>query len=309
METESIKDAVTENTKQSIGIGLSSHVDTSTSTQNAATKDDDMTNPMDIDTAESTDPIIAEMGDNNAPSEKIITDNRTDKSSEILERVLYRLTAGLPKCELNLIVQESNDCEVALLEEIRMLEEALVTLSKDEGDAEIIDGIQDDERTAVALQNMLESPITTLDRFYTASAVLGRLRNDMAVPSASNMKAPNRTATEKASLAVESNEDKAFNEFTDPNSPLHLIYTETVVDPETLLALWKKISMNRAAFVFKRPVKSDEAPGYTDRIYFPMDLSLVRKRIITNNIQTYVDFHNALALISHNCVKYNGTTT
>ena len=268
-----------------------------------------MTNPMDIDTAESTDPIMAEMRDNNAPSEKIITDNRTDKSSEILERVLYRLTAGLPKCELNLIVQESNDCEVALLEEIRMLEEALVTLSKDEGDAEITDGIQDDERTAVALQNMLESPITTLDRFYTASAVLGRLRNDMAVPSASNLKAPNRTATEKASLAVESNEDKAFNEFTDPNSPLHLIYTETVVDPETLLALWKKISMNRAAFVFKRPVKSDEAPGYTDRIYFPMDLSLVRKRIITNNIQTYVDFHNALALISHNCVKYNGTTT
>ena len=268
-----------------------------------------MTNPMDIDTAESTDPIMAEMGDNNAPSEKIITDNRTDKSSEILERVLYRLTGGLPKCELNLIVQESNDCEVALLEEIRMLEEALVTLSKDEGDAEITDGIQDDERTAVALQNMLESPITTLDRFYTASAVLGRLRNDMAVPSASNLKAPNRTATEKASLAVESNEDKAFNEFTDPNSPLHLIYTETVVDPETLLALWKKISMNRAAFVFKRPVKSDEAPGYTDRIYFPMDLSLVRKRIITNNIQTYVDFHNALALISHNCVKYNGTTT
>ena len=309
METESKKDAVTENTKQSIGIGLSSHVDTSTSTQNAATKDDDMTNPMDIDTAESTDPIMAEMGDNNAPSEKIITDNRTDKSSEILERVLYRLTGGLPKCELNLIVQESNDCEVALLEEIRMLEEALVTLSKDEGDAEITDGIQDDERTAVALQNMLESPITTLDRFYTASAVLGRLRNDMAVPSASNMKASNQIATEKASLAVESNEDKAFNEFTDPNSPLHLIYTETVVDPETLLALWKKISMNRAAFVFKRPVKSDEAPGYTDRIYFPMDLSLVRKRIITNNIQTYVDFHNALALISHNCVKYNGTTT
>ena len=309
METESKKDAVTENTKQSIGIGLSSYVDTSTSTQNAATKDDDMTNPMDIDTAESTDPIMAEMRDNNAPSEKIITDNRTDKSSEILERVLYRLTAGLPKCELNLIVQESNDCEVALLEEIRMLEEALVTLSKDEGDAEITDGIQDDERTAVALQNMLESPITTLDRFYTASAVLGRLRNDMAVPSASNMKASNQIATEKASLAVESNEDKAFNEFTDPNSPLHLIYTETVVDPETLLALWKKISMNRAAFVFKRPVKSDEAPGYTDRIYFPMDLSLVRKRIITNNIQTYVDFHNALALISHNCVKYNGTTT
>ena len=309
METESKKDAVTENTKQSIGIGLSSYVDTSTSTQNAATKDDDMTNPMDIDTAESTDPIMAEMRDNNAPSEKIITDNRTDKSSEILERVLYRLTGGLPKCELNLIVQESNDCEVALLEEIRMLEEALVTLSKDEGDAEITDGIQGDETAAVALQNMLESPITTLDRFYTASAVLGRLRNDMAVPSASNMKAPNRTATEKASPAVESNEDKAFNEFTDPNNPLHLIYTETVVDSETLLVLWKKISMNRAAFVFKRPVKSDEAPGYTDRIYFPMDLSLVRKRIITNNIQTYVDFHNALALISHNCVKYNGTTT
>jgi Bromodomain len=58
--------------------------------------------------------------------------------------------------------------------------------------------------------------------------------------------------------------------------------------------------------VFKRPVRSEDAPGYTERIVFPMELSLIRKRIVANNIQTFADLHGALGLISHNCVKYNG---
>jgi len=37
-----------------------------------------------------------------------------------------------------------------------------------------------------------------------------------------------------------------------------------------------------------------------------MDLGLIRKRIVARNIQTLADLHGAVALISHNCVKYNG---
>jgi hypothetical protein len=238
----------------------------------------------------------------------------SDKSSDILERVLYRLTGGLPKCELNLIVQESKECEVALLEEIHMLEEALTAFTKVESeDTEVmVDAVTNsDDKNALLntelLQSLVESSITPLDGYYTASALLGRLRNDMAVPSASSLKNIDPITTTTATITTAlSNEEKAFTEFINPNSPFHTMYTKTIVEQETSLALWKKISMNRAAFVFKRPVKSEEAPGYTDRIYFPMDLSLIRKRILTNNIQTYIDFHNALALISHNCVKYNG---
>jgi hypothetical protein len=221
---------------------------------------------------------------------------------------------------LNLIVQESNECEAALLEEIRILEEALVDLTKADGDdtAMLVDGVQcatstsdTDDKTDMnteLIQSMVESQLTPLDRYYTAAALLGRLRNDMAIPSVLSTKTANPTVTTTpVASAEETTEVKAFNEFMDPTSRLYTIYTKTIVDQETLLSLWKKISMNRAAFVFKRPVKSDEAPGYTDRIFFPMDLSLIRKRILTNNIQTYIDFHNALALISHNCVKYNGT--
>jgi Bromodomain len=54
-------------------------------------------------------------------------------------------------------------------------------------------------------------------------------------------------------------------------------------------------------------VKPEEAPGYTDRIKFPMDLSLIRKMIVTRRyVTSYADLHQYIALISHNCCKYNG---
>ncbi len=49
-----------------------------------------------------------------------------------------------------------------------------------------------------------------------------------------------------------------------------------------------------------------DAPGYSDRILFPMDLSLVRKMITSQQIQSLEDLHTKIALICHNCVKFNG---
>ncbi len=323
MEAESKIDAVVAQSKPSNDTETS-HTDVDTTSTTSATvpldRTNDMTNHMDIDPVETPTAIGNETVDRQAPEANSNNNSSTDiigATPEVLERVLYRLTGGLPKCELHLIVQESNQCEVALLEEIRILEEALAVISKDDDDTEMkVDGIptadgSNDDPTTTSLHILLESQnLSPLDRFYTASALMGRLRDDMAVPSISSTKDRNHSATTTTTMtspALESEVETALEEFMDPNSPFNGIYTKTIVDQETLLSLWKKISTNRAAFVFKRPVKSEEAPGYTDRIAFPMDLSLIRKRIITNNIQTYIDFHHALALISHNCVKYNGT--
>ena len=160
----------------------------------------------------------------------------------------------------------------------------------------------DPENTDDALNQLLDSPITPLDRFLTLSALMGRLRQDFILPSPL---AVNSTPCEIHSAL---NEERTIEEVTGISSPLIETYKK-IMSSDALLAVWRKISSNRVAFVFKRPVKSEEAPGYTDRILFPMDLSLIRKRIITGNIQTFKDLHMALGLISHNCVKYNGRET
>jgi Bromodomain len=225
-------------------------------------------------------------------------DSPNDDFERMVESALYRCTAGLPKRELRLLIQEVNECEALLLEDIRILEEALNEQSPDE-----------DPSKSSVVSILLESPLTPLDRYGTVSALLGRLRQDMAVPSLSSINGSNINATSSTKpvpSAVE--EEKLWQPLTQESHPLSNVYSQVIVPSNSLLNLWKKISSNRAAFVFKRPVKSEEAPGYTDRIHFPMDLSLIRQRIVTNNIQTYADLHRALGLISHNCVKYNGTS-
>jgi len=48
------------------------------------------------------------------------------------------------------------------------------------------------------------------------------------------------------------------------------------------------------------------APGYKERILFPMDLSLVRKMIVARMIKSFASLHQRVGLICHNCVKFNG---
>lgn len=55
-----------------------------------------------------------------------------------------------------------------------------------------------------------------------------------------------------------------------------------------------------------RVVPSSPAPGYKERILFPMDLSLVRKMIVSRMIKSFSSLHQRVALICHNCVKFNG---
>jgi hypothetical protein len=203
----------------------------------------------------------------------------------LLESTLARLARGLPKRELKLMVSEADECEALLLKDIEVLEKAL------EGNSEGDD-----------LDAILEVPLTPLDRYWTASALLGRLRGDLSVPSIHTVPGgPNLLPPPKP------------GNVGDPSALVALlknpIYTKQHATTIDLLATWKKISSHRTALVFKKAVKGEDAPGYTDRIVFPMDLSLIRKMIVARKVQSFADMHQYVGLISHNCVKYNGRET
>lgn len=211
----------------------------------------------------------------------------SDSSKDLIENALFRFTKGMPRRELEMMVQESAECETLLLQDIEILEKALA------GTIEI---------SSADIQAILDSPLTPLDRFWSASALMGRLRNDMLVKPP-----PNSVALEPAAGATRGpkrvDDEGKIQTILQKNAKL---YSEDIIPTQTLLALWKKISSSKTALVFKKPVRDEEAPGYSDRIKFPIDLSLIRKRIIANDIQTFASFHEAIGLISHNCVKYNG---
>lgn len=259
----------------------------------------------------------------------------------LLDQVLFRLTEGIPRMELKSMVREADDCERALIQEIQVLEEALKreqagasgatdsaaaapkaeattdttkagdkandssTKSSGEGPKALEAKIQQDLDKQVNI--ITENPYNPLDRCFTLSALLGRLRDDLALPSTRK--------PSPAALAASSNtsKKKKANSNPAPTYPQLVAladnpaYTRVHPDPPTqLLHVWRKIASHRTAMVFRRPVKPEEAPGYAERILFPMDLSLVRKMIVARILTSYSEVHQRIRLISHNCVKYNG---
>lgn len=212
----------------------------------------------------------------------------SDGTNELIDNTLYRFTKGMPRRELEMILQESVDCETLLQQEIEILEKA-VAGTIDSSNAEV--------------QAILESPLTPLDQFWSASALMGRLRNDMLVkPPPNGVGFESTTGATRGPKRVD--DERKLQSFLMEHAKL---YAEDIIPTQTLLALWKRVSSSKTALVFKKPVRDEEAPGYSDRIKFPIDLSFIRKRIVANDIQTFSSFHEAVGLISNNCVKYNGT--
>lgn len=226
----------------------------------------------------------------------------------LLEQSLYRLTEGIPQQELRLMVTEAKASEEALKQEIKQLEEGLSNEQPKEST----------KKSPVDI--MLESEFTPPDRYFTVSALLGRLRDDLATPLPPNSTLPALRAQhgllqqpQKKKKATPSENPPLENPLSDLEKQKRLLaldqnpeYRREHEGPTALLNLWKKISTHRTSVVFRRPVNPKEAPGYTDRIPFPMDLSLIRKMIVARMIKTYAELHQRIGLICHNCVKYNG---
>lgn len=208
---------------------------------------------------------------------------------KLIPPTLFRLTDGLPIQELHQMVAEAKDCEAALLADICLLEKAL---QKNES-------LLSEPETAV-VSRMLTTEMTPPDRFFTISSPMGRLRDPLAPPlpptaarRAGGKRKHDKQVAERYSALLS----------LDSNPEYHRRHT----DPTQLLAAWKRLSSHRTAAVFRRPVNPKEAPGYTDRILFPIDLQLIRKMIgAPLQISSYCDLHLKLLLICHNCVKFNG---
>jgi hypothetical protein len=299
----------------------------------------------------------------------------------LLSASLFRMTDGIPKRELKLIITEAEECQKALQEELDMLKKALeVEQQRKKNDAAAASaaaatasgvGPNDDnaftmdDETEAAVTSMLESESTPPDQFWTLSALLGRLRHDLTTPlpphsqisvareqnglgpleaqlarkippylkkkrgsllnsqslggTGSGATTPVSGSGRSTPVAVSfasgggggggssssSVEISQFQRLLDIDE--HPLYTREHENPDmTLMSLWKKISMHKSSLVFRKPVNPKEAPGYTDRIMFPMDLSVMRKLIMARTIRSYKDFSQRIALICHNCVKYNG---
>jgi hypothetical protein len=220
--------------------------------------------------------------------------------NEMIAPSLFRLTEGLPRKELEIMLSEAKDCEAALEKEIKQLEEA--SQSKETSNE-------------AAVSIMLASEITPPDRYYSVSALLGRLRDPLSVktlwqqaqqgPMAQQIQP---TKKKRPATPVPGDDKLRLIERQKLLLSLdkHPEYRAPHVDSTQLLATWKRISAHRTATVFRRPVNPKEAPGYQHRILFPIDLSLIRKMLTAGMITSYSDLHQRIGLICHNCVKFNG---
>ncbi len=296
----------------------------------------------------------------------------SEATVQLLKSSLQRLTDGIPKRELKLIVQEARACEAALEEELRILRQGLElekqnkTTTSNPSEKETKDSGDDKkssdslastltEKDTEALQTMIESEFTPTDTHWTLSALLGRLRHELTTPLPPRSQLPvhrekqgltqlaqnvgmtsqstykkrgsrpasatptTNTATsssgetDEATKATSTEPLKTPNEASEASQfkrlkslPDHAEYRKEHATPDKLLAIWKKLSTHRSSLVFRRPVNPKEAPGYTERIRFPMDLSLIRKLVLSKHIKTYEGILKQVHLIGHNCVKYNG---
>ncbi len=182
-------------------------------------------------------------------------------------------------------------------------------------------------------EKIISSELSPLDRYFTVSALLGRLREPFDTPppphsglfkarQAAIAAAEKKKKSSSSSSSVNSQEMKKVQGCKKYQRLLDLkkynkIYTQDVHDntenlgvgigdTTAMLALVKRISNHRTATVFRRAVNPLEAPGYTDRILFPIDLTLIKKMVLCGYIRTFEELHQQIGMICHNCVKFNG---
>jgi hypothetical protein len=241
---------------------------------------------------------------------------------------------GLPRTEMKLIIEEARECEKTLEEELKLLRQALEQerIAKAKGEKNIDRSqLKEQKDWKSVVEIMLESEITPPDHYWSVSALLGRLRHDLKTPLPPNSQLrplwdtpPVFKKRKSHNGVVSTTDDGTVSGRSTPNFAgiinngdisqfeqikqiqHHPDYKVEHDNTDKLLTVWKRISTHRTSLVFRRPVNPKDAPGYSDRIHFPMDLSLIRKLIVNRTIRSYYHIAQRIHLIGHNCVKYNG---
>eukprot|EP01083_Nonionella_stella_P084155 232901_1 len=170
-------------------------------------------------------------------------------------------------------------------------------------------------------EKIIASELSPLDRHFTVSALLGRLREpfDTPPPPHSGLFLARQAALAAAEKKKKSSSSASSNNEIKKKQGLkkyqriinlkaqNAIYTQPMNgDTTSMLALVKRISNHRTATVFRKAVNPHEAPGYADRILFPSDMTLIKKMVLCGYINTFQELHQQIGLICHNCVKFNG---
>jgi len=281
----------------------------------------------------------------------------TKEEEELFYNSMVRITDGLPSHELQLIKKESIECEAALQKEIEILEAAIkahddaagsstamsTSTSTDQPEnpavapaaapgivispIPIIPPEYDATNTTVnnylpSADKIIASDLSPLDRYFTVSALLGRLREPFDTPPPPHsglarvrlnaIAALEKKKNKNQISALQTRKNQSVEKYNKmlklklPELKLNDIYTQKQQNNAAMLALVKRISNHRTAAVFRRAVNPLEAPGYTNRILFPIDLTLIKKMVLCEYIQTFEDLYQHIGLICHNCVKFNG---
>ncbi|KAL3913640.1 MAG: hypothetical protein SGILL_006409 [Bacillariaceae sp.] len=268
----------------------------------------------------------------------LLAESLGDLLDGIPRKEMQMIVSEAKECEISL-EKEIQDLKEALEQEIQAKQKG----TKEEEKATETTKSADKDPVASSVSIMLESEVTPPDHYWTVSSLLGRLRHDLTTPLPPNSQI--QILRDKAGvLSVapppfqkkrKSNAGTATPTFDATNSgrntpsgrstPInngvnadlsqferlkhvraHPDYIVQHENSDRLFAVWKKISTHRSSIVFRRAVNNKDAPGYSDRIHFPMDLSLIRKLIMNGTIKSYADIAKRIHLIAHNCVKYNG---
>jgi hypothetical protein len=211
-----------------------------------------------------------------------------EMSQSIIDDVMLRLTKGLPRFELDLIVKEANECERALQEEIIMLEKesaalkavvanATSTVRTDsplsmEGRSDRISATghqgkgEEKDKEAPPFQyglgmpyatvdDVLRSEYTTVDRFITLSALLGRLFIPLPLPESHPYAITLEEANKKISKQQRYQQKRRVVErqqqlLTLQQSPYYTKRSTAERWTAMLTSVWKKISRFGILFLF-----------------------------------------------------------
>lgn len=76
---------------------------------------------------------------------------------------------------------------------------------------------------------------------------------------------------------------------------------------KSIMLVWQHASQHKFASLFLHAVKDDEAAGYSEVVFRPMDLSLIKKKIETGVIRNDMEFQRDMLLMFQNALMYNSS--
>ncbi|XP_071445307.1 bromodomain-containing protein 8-like [Hetaerina americana] len=76
---------------------------------------------------------------------------------------------------------------------------------------------------------------------------------------------------------------------------------------KAILLVWSRLATHKFASIFLRPITNDQAPGYHNVVYRPVDLYTIKKNVENGVIRTTAHFQRDVMLMFLNAIMYNSS--